>query len=111
MLDYRFISPARSKRPANVKLGVKVELWCYFRIWVTKNGIELHNMFSTDKCDEPNVPLPKCSFKQVWKTAISKGAPSSNAVGEIGYRGGMNNKPTWYFDINDVFSEMWTDGC
>jgi serine/threonine protein kinase len=110
MVDYRFISPARSKRPDSLPLGVKYEWDCMFRIWVQREGIQIRNMKGWD-CKEKTLALPKCSAKQVWKTAVDKGAPDKNAVGELGYRAGMNDKPTWYFSIDDVFSEMWLDDC
>ena len=109
-VDYRFISPARSKRPDNVPLGMKVEYHCMFRILVHKDGIELREM-SGWECNEPKVPLPKCSAREVWKTAIGQGAPDKNAVGELGYRAPSSGKPMWYFDIPGVWSKAWPDGC
>jgi serine/threonine protein kinase len=109
-VDYRFISPSRSKRPPGVKVGVKVRYECMFRILVDNGGIELRGM-SGWECDEPKLGAPKCSAKQVWKTAIEQGAPA-DAVGSLGYRGGSSDRPTWYFGIDGTgFSEMWPDDC
>jgi serine/threonine protein kinase len=110
MVDYRFISPARAKRPDNIPLGVKYEYQCMFRIWVTKDSVQLREM-SGWECKEKTLPLPKCSTAEVWKTAISKGAPDKNAVGQLGYRADFNGRAMWYFDIDGVFDDMWTDGC
>jgi serine/threonine protein kinase len=110
-VDYRFISPARAKRPADLPMGVDHKWNCMFRIMVTKDGVERMPM-SGWECKETIVPVPKCSASEVWKTAISKGAPDKNALASLGYRsGGRGGKPVWYFGIKDVFSEYWPDDC
>jgi serine/threonine-protein kinase len=109
-LDFRFISPSRSKKDPSIPLGVKQEMHCMFRIMFDAKGGWRAPMFADDKCDEPTLGPPKCSVVEVWKKAAAAGAPA-NAVAELGYRG-WQKKAKWYFSIEGTdFSEVFTDDC
>ncbi len=103
---YRFTSPAASKKPATHPAGVKWEPRCMVQIFVEKDEVMVIPMQGFG-C-EPPVPMPKCNAKQIWQKAVARGAPGSNAYAELwyGYAGGK-----WSFDIDDVLSETFSDGC
>jgi len=109
-LDYRFVSPAHSKRPADVPLGVDWEEKCILRMWVEPHSIEVRPLTGWE-CDEVPVRKPRCSAAQVWKKAIERGAPK-DAVAELGYRADFSKKPVWYFSVKGTgFSEIFQDDC
>ncbi|MCE9573454.1 MAG: protein kinase [Deltaproteobacteria bacterium] len=107
---YRFISPAKTKRPDNVPLGVKVEQKCVVYVNVEKTEIRSYTV-EWDCKDEHTIHAPKCSAQQVWQKAIKLGAPAKNAVGELGYRSDFDGNTLWYFDVGDVFSQTIPDNC
>jgi serine/threonine-protein kinase len=114
-IDVRFISPSRGKRDPSQPLGVaRHDFKCEFRVMATPDGVELMPIDFFDCAKEHVVPVPRCSLAAVWKKAISRKAPSHNAVGNVGYRSN-GSRPVWYFDIGfgtDVsFSEMFGDDC
>ena len=61
-------------------------------------------------CDEPLIGEPRCSFERVWAKAEKQGAPSDNAVAEVGYWAGPNDKGRWLFTV-DKFSKWIADDC
>jgi len=114
-IDVRFISPSRGKRDPSQPLGVaRRDFKCEFRVMATPDGVELMPIDFADCAKEHVVPAPKCSFPGVWKKAISRKAPSRDAVGNVDYRSN-GSRAVWYFAIGagfDVaFSEMFGDDC
>ncbi|HSD86905.1 MAG TPA: serine/threonine-protein kinase [Kofleriaceae bacterium] len=112
-LDFRFISPSRSKRDPSKPIGAKQEKKCMFRVELNKDGAWSAPMDGWECNKEKPIGPPKCSVIQIWKKALAKKAPS-NALGELGYRATFDGTTTWYFDINDddvKFSEMFRDDC
>ncbi|HEY5949387.1 MAG TPA: serine/threonine-protein kinase [Kofleriaceae bacterium] len=108
-LDFRFISPSRSKRDPKLPVGAKQDYKCMFRVMLDEEGAWSAPLDGWE-CKEPLLGPPKCTTVQIWKKAIAKGAPT-NAIAEIGYRG-WDNKARWYFSIDDAkFSEMFDDDC
>ncbi|HEY5920408.1 MAG TPA: protein kinase [Kofleriaceae bacterium] len=108
-LDFRFISPKRSKRDPKLPLGVKQEPKCMFRVMLDKEGAWSAPL-SGFECNEPLLGPPKCKTADVWKKALAKGAPS-NAIAELGYRG-WQKQAKWYFEIEGTkFSEVFEDDC
>jgi serine/threonine-protein kinase len=105
-VTYRFISPSRSKRPADLPLGMEHKPTCMFYVNVTAK--ETNNYPLTGWKCSGMAPLgrPRCSAKDVWKRAIADGAPKSNAVAELGLRGGK-----WWFDIKGTYSKTFQDDC
>ncbi len=100
---YGFFSKARAQRPKHVPLGAKWSPNCQVNVWVEAGGIDVREFVG---CKETAVPMPRCSLKQRWQAAIAKGAPSSNAIAEIGYRAGViDGKPKWFFSIDDAFDD------
>jgi hypothetical protein len=106
---YRFNSPSRAKRPADLPVGVKYKPNCKFYVLVNAEGVRPYPVDGWD-CDEPPIGEPKCTVKEVWKRAIAKGAPSNNAVAEIGYRA-WQGKARWYISVGDDFSRTLADSC
>jgi len=108
-LDYRFISPSRAKRDPKKPLGAKQEWKCMFRVMIDEQGAWIAPI-DGNECKESLLGPPKCSFEQVWKKALAKGAPS-NAIAQLGYRG-WDGVARWYFSIDGTsFSEMFKDDC
>ncbi|MEZ4363874.1 MAG: protein kinase [Kofleriaceae bacterium] len=100
---YGFISKARAQRPSHIPLGGKWNPNCQINVWVESSGISVREFVG---CKETPVPAPRCSLKQRWQLAIAAGAPSSNAIAELGYRASViDGKPVWFFDIGDAFDD------
>ncbi|HEY4242235.1 MAG TPA: protein kinase [Kofleriaceae bacterium] len=115
-IDVRFMSPSRSKRDPKLPLGVRVEWKCMFRVAVEPGTVTVSPLDGWDCNEEHVVPWPRCSFAQIWKKAIAKKAPSSNAVASVDYRSNSDGQSTWYFDIGfgtggKNFSELFQDDC
>lgn len=109
-VDYRFQSPAQSKRPANVPLGVDWEENCILRVIVEKGTVSLRPMTGWE-CTEKLAPRPSCTPAQIWQKAIAAGAPK-DAVAELGYRINPLGRRVWYFSIKGTeISEMFDDDC
>jgi len=114
-IDVRFISPSRGRRDPKQPLGVaRHDYKCEFRIMATPDGVEVMPIDFADCSKEHVVPQPRCGFAGVWRKAISKKAPSHNAVGNVDYRSN-GSRPVWYFAIGSgfdvAFSEMFGDDC
>jgi len=107
---YRFSSPSRSKRPDDLPLGVDHKPNCKLYVNVSASGISTYPLEGWE-CDEPLLKVPNCSATQVWKRAIEQGAPSKNAVAELGYWAGPGGKGRWHLSVGDVFSEWVVDAC
>jgi serine/threonine protein kinase len=108
-IDYRFISPKRTKGDPKLPLGAKQEYKCMFRIMLDGEGVWTAPIDGWE-CKEPLLGPPKCTTVQIWKRAIAKGAPT-NAIGQLGYRG-WDNKAKWYFSIEGTkVSEIFEDDC
>jgi hypothetical protein len=111
-LDYRFISPSRTKRDPKRPIGAKQEKKCMFRIMIDKDGPWSAPIDGWD-CKDKLIGPPRCSFVQVWQKALAKGAPK-NAIAELGYRSDFNGVATWYFDVEDddqPFDATFRDDC
>ncbi len=103
---YRFISPSRSKRPADLPLGIKHEPTCLFYVNVSAKQIENYALEGWECKSFKRLKRPRCTAKKIWKRAIADGAPKSNAVASIGLRNGK-----WWFDIAETFSKTYPDDC
>ncbi|MDX2087057.1 MAG: serine/threonine-protein kinase [Kofleriaceae bacterium] len=113
-IDLRFRSPARSKRDPDVPLGVKQKWECEFRIEAEPDGVQIRPVSGLDCSKETPVPAPRCTPADLWKRAIAKKAPATNAVANLGYRA-TGNRIIWYFDIgagtDRIFSATFSDDC
>ncbi len=110
-VTYRFASPSGAKRPAKLPMGVPYKSTCLIYVTVDEGGVSTR-VLKGWKCKPPWIGRPKCSVKQIWKRAIRKGAPRSNAVADIGYwarMGGSDGR--WHFAIKGVKSFWVEDDC
>jgi len=107
---YRFVSPSKAKRPDDLPMGVEFKPTCKFYVNVTCEGVNAYPLKGW-KCDEPLVGRPTCSARAVWKKAIARGAPSKNAVGELGYWADSDGHGRWAFEIGDKHSMWIEDDC
>jgi hypothetical protein len=108
-ITYRFMSPSRAKRPKNLPLGVEHKPTCLVYVSVDPRHSYLHAVDEW-KCDDPPLPPPRCSMKDVWKKARTKGAPGG-AVAEIGYWADRKGKGRFSFDIPDTKHDFWIEDC
>jgi serine/threonine protein kinase len=108
-LDFRFISPSRTKGDPTLPVGAKQEYKCMFRVMLNQEGAWSAPL-SGWECKEPLLGPPKCTTKQIWKKALDKGAPE-NAIAGLGYRG-SSGKARWYFSIEGTkHSHVFDDDC
>jgi len=105
-VTYRFISPARMKRPKDLPLGMDHKPYCLFYVNVSGDETENYALKGFNCKSYKRAKRPRCTTKEIWKRAIADGAPKSNAVASLGLR---SNK--WYFDIKDVYSKTFPDDC
>ena len=61
-------------------------------------------------CRETIVPNPRCTPRQVWQKAVSKGAPSGNVIGDLSYYGFGQRPARWNVSIGS-FSSWIPDDC
>jgi hypothetical protein len=108
-VHYIFISPSRAERPVDLPVGVEHKGTCKFHVWVSAQGAR-PDMMEGWTCEEKTVPLPTCRVDQVWAKAIAKGAPSGNAVAQVGYYD-WDGKPRWYVNVADAYSGTFPDRC
>ena len=107
---YRFASPSRSKRPADLPQGVDHKANCKIYVNVSQGGIQTYPLEGW-ACDEPLIGAPRCSVAQVWKKAARDGAPSKNAVASVGYWAGPNKRGRWHLSVGSAFSKWIADDC
>jgi len=107
---YRFVSPSRNKRPDDLPMGVEHKPNCKFYVLVQSSGVNPYPLNGWT-CEEPLIGIPKCSVKQVWKKAEALGAPSGNAVAEIGYWADSSGKGRWHFSVKGHYSGWIPDDC
>lgn len=104
-VTYRFISPSRAQRPADLPLGMDHKPTCLFYVNVTSKGTNNYPLVGW-KCDTEPIKRLHCSAKELWQRAIADGAPKTNAVAEISHYGGQ-----WWFDIKGTYSKRFKDDC
>jgi hypothetical protein len=109
--QYLFFSPSRAKRPDDLPIGMKHEPDCRYVVRIGQDMGIVGYAVDHWACEEPTLPLPRCSAAAIWKKAIAKGAPGKNAVAQIGYWADDKGKGRWLLDIDDVFSEWIPDDC
>jgi serine/threonine-protein kinase len=107
---YRFRSPSRSRRPADVPRGVEVDIPCMIHVDVEGNRVSVRPV-TDEKCTDKKRPRPRCSLGQVWNKARALGAPAGNWVANIDYLW-----DGWFFDIpggkgDSDFTESIKDDC
>jgi hypothetical protein len=104
---YDFRSPAASKRPADLPIGVEAEIPCLIHVVVSPADGVRGYVGDDDECAQPLRPRPRCSLAQVWKKAIAIGAPATGAVMQIDYLW-----DGWFVQIgSDTFTESLPDDC
>jgi hypothetical protein len=110
MVMYRFRSPAASKPPPDFPENAKYEANCVVYVMAMQAGLQTHVNKWT--CDDPIVPMPRCTPARVWQEAEQRGAPKGNLIGMLGYWADDSNpKPRWYVNIEPSFSTFLPDGC
>ncbi|MDQ3299888.1 MAG: protein kinase [Myxococcota bacterium] len=108
----RFYSPSRAARDPSTPIGVRSKTGraCEFRIEAEPDGVELRSIGAAfGGCDKNiPVPVPKCSIADVWKKAIAKNAPSTNAVANISYYAASKGSTYWWFNIGSGFDVVFS---
>ncbi len=108
----RFYSPSRAARDPSTPIGVRSKTGraCEFRIEAEPDGVELRSIGAAfGGCDKTiAVPIPKCSIADVWKKAIAKNAPSTNAVANISYYAASRGSTYWWFNIGSGFDVVFS---
>ncbi len=101
---YNFLSASHSKR--TLPIGLEDERPCWVYVEVNKKGVTAR-IVDWDECKGKRRPNPKCSLKDVWKRAQSRGAPATGAVAEIDYL-----HDGWFFSIDQLnISMSIADDC
>jgi hypothetical protein len=106
---FRWRSPKRSERPADLPLGAKLEAKCLYYYSVDGDGVSSYTVAQGD-CDQLVVPRPRCTVQQVWSKAEAKGAPRGNYIGDVSYYAWDKHPARWYVRIGS-FSEFLQDDC
>ena len=110
MVMYRFRSPAASKPPPDFPENAKYEANCVVYVMAMQTGLQTYVTKWT--CDDPIVPMPRCTPARIWQEAEQRGAPKGNLIGMLGYWADDSNpKPRWYVSIEPSFSTFLPDGC
>ena len=100
---YRFRSPSVSQPPPFAGPCM---------VYVAADGTGLHSYVPTNmECGRTIIGRPHCSLAAVWLRAVKNGAPSSNAVGTLGYFTGPDGKPRWNVDIPPGYNQSIPDNC
>ena len=110
---YRFRSPSRSKRPADVPRNVEVDIPCMIHVEVVRGKIAASPV-TDEECDDARLPHPRCRIADLWRRAREQGAPTTGDwVAKISY---MHDG--WFVDIPkagkpplDDFDVSLTDDC
>ena len=110
---YRFRSPARSKRPADVPRNVEVDIPCMIHVTVERDQIAASPV-THEECDARRLATPRCSVADLWRRARDEGAPKTNDwVARISY-----SHDGWFIDIPkagkppfDDFTLSLSDNC
>jgi hypothetical protein len=110
---YRFRSPSRSKRPADVPRNVEVDIPCMVHVEVVRGRIAASPV-TDEECDAARLPRPRCRVADLWRRAREQGAPrAGDWVARISY---MHDG--WFVDIPkagtpplDDFDVSLTDDC
>jgi hypothetical protein len=102
--DFRFRSPAESKRPDGLPKNVEAEIYCMVTVEAMKGGLMVYSS-NHDRCGHRALK-PKCSMSDVWKKAIAAGAPADDVVAEIEL-----DADGWNVEVGDDFDETFPDDC
>jgi serine/threonine-protein kinase len=93
--EYRFRSPARSKRPADRPANIKIELPCIVHVEVTAKEISAV-IRESDTCSERLIHHPHCTFAQLMTRAKADKIMTDNIVARVGWL--FDEK--WFFDTD-----------
>ena len=92
--SYRFRSPSRSKRPADLPRNVEVDIPCMVHVWAQDGRLEASPVTSED-CDARPLRRPTCPIAALWTRARAEGAPrTGDWVARISYL-----PDGWFIDI------------
>jgi serine/threonine protein kinase len=108
---YRFVSPSRARRPADLPLGVPHKPTCLFYVLVERESVTSYPLEGWTCDNQPAIRMPRCSAKEIWRRAAAAGAPTKNAVGTLGYRLNARGKPQWWFSIGSDHQHDFEDDC
>jgi serine/threonine-protein kinase len=92
--EYRFRSPSKSARPADMPRNLPFERPCMVYIEVGAREVTAKIRTSED-CNAKLVRHPSCRFAGVWKQAIANGTPT-DVVARVGWL--FDEK--WFFDVD-----------
>jgi hypothetical protein len=108
---YRFQSPKRSVPEKGRPLGAPARHHeCIYYVSVEASGqVRAHPV--DWECDYPLIGAPKCSAAEVWAKAKRMGAPSTNAIAELGYWADDHGHGRWMLEIGSAFSNWIPDSC
>jgi hypothetical protein len=102
-------SPERSKPPPGLPLGAKHKAACTYIYLIHEVGI-MSRTADHISCEEPTIPRPRCSLRQVLAAAEARGAPSGNYIATLSYFSTEGNPPRWYVSIGE-FNGFVPDEC
>jgi len=108
---YRFMSPSRARRPADLPQGVKHKPTCIYYVLVDHDSISSYALEGWSCEDEHQIPMPRCSAREIWRRAAADGAPTKNAVASLSYRHNTGGKALWWFSIGDRHQLRFEDDC
>jgi serine/threonine protein kinase len=108
---YRFMSPSRAKRPADIPQGVEHKPTCMYYVLIDQKSVSAYPLRGWSCEKESPIRMPRCSAKQVWRRAAADGAPTKNAVGSLSYRVNPGGEPQWYFSIGKDHQHVFEDDC
>ena len=106
---FRWRSPAKSQPPPELPKGAKYKSGCLYYYSVSSRGISRYTVENLG-CEEPIVPRPRCTLRQVWREAVKHGAPKENYIGNISYYSAFGAPARWYVRIGE-FSRFLPDKC
>jgi hypothetical protein len=92
--EYRFRSPSKSARPADMPRNLPFERPCMVYIEVGAREVTAKIRTSED-CDAKLVRHPSCKLAGVWKQALANGTPT-DVVARVGWL--FDEK--WFFDVD-----------
>jgi serine/threonine protein kinase len=106
---FRFRSPSLSKPKVELPSGAIYRAECQFHYLVNEYGMRSYRAGQLE-CDEPTLPLPKCTPIEIWARAVSTGAPRGNHIGNLSYFATQGQGPRWAISI-EGFTQLQLDDC
>ena len=108
---YRFVSPSRGARPADLPMGAPHKPTCLYYVLVQRGEVSTYPLKGWS-CDEhPPIRMPRCTAREIWRRAAARGAPTRNAVASLSYRATRGGEPEWWFDIGGEHQHRFPDDC